>query len=643
MSRYLTAIALLLVAAGCSGLTQHRADRTALPQGVFGLPAPSELRTASYVQGKRSASGDQYESALPSSHIQVSGTSLQFAAASGPAAAADLAFAMYELDGMGYSGQGLLGIDWAAAPPSNGVWVGLANWTDNRWDWMLTPPTEETDLGAYADYVDVVSGHILITVLSTLPQSLTLDNVHFGTPGLEPPTNVVATDGDFPDHVGISWDAPAAGPAPVGYSVWRSDLQNGVYSLVGNAMGVTTYDDPTAVLDTFYWYKVRSTKTGESDSAFSGENDGFATAGGFGWTITTAALLSGQDPQQLSLGLVNGHPAMAWGRTSAGIPVSYRHAEDAAGAVWSDPVVNLDANSQEPNVGFFNNVPAVSAAGTAAGPDLKFRHGSDADGNNAWGGWSVAFDAQSQHVVSDPDLLDIGSRPAIAFRYADFQNFTGTQLCYIRASDNGGDTWPANRIIVDSGERAWNPQMILLANGNPAIIYSETDNQGSDPADILFVHATDSVGSAWSPPAKIYDLAGANDLPQMQVIVANGNPAAVFEDPASGGLLYKRATSADGSTWPVAPLVVAAAGDFYDGATTVNGKPAVAYITDGGSDVMYREANDNDGSSWKQAVLIEDYPGGAGIVTMKAFGTPEEHACMAFRVDGSQIRFARKN
>ena len=48
------------------------------------------------------------------------------------------------------------------------------------------------------------------------------------------------------------------------------------------------------------------------------------------------------------------------------------------------------------------------------------------------------------------------------------------------------------------------------------------------------------------------------------------------------------------------------------------------------------------------AEIAHDVIAGVGLLqrgapdTMKAFGAPE-HACMAFRVNGSQIRFARNN
>jgi hypothetical protein len=231
--------------------------------------------------------------------------------------------------------------------------------------------------------------------------------------------------------------------------------------------------------------------------------------------------------------------------------------------------------------------------------------------------------------------------------YSDFLNSTGTELCFIRASDSAGNTWPANRVVVDNGARAWNPKLVLLASGNPAILYSENDNPppGSVPSRVLFTHATNTSGSSWSVPVKLFDCANVGTLPQLQVVIANGVPAVFIHDTGEGNdLYYKRANDADGAAWPLGATKLADDVDFYDGACTVNGKPAAAFVAGAGmTDLKYLEALDTSGNSWLPAALIESVPSGISLPTMHAFGSPTEHACIAYSVDGLEIRYARKN
>jgi hypothetical protein len=172
-------------------------------------------------------------------------------------------------------------------------------------------------------------------------------------------------------------------------------------------------------------------------------------------------------------------------------------------------------------------------------------------------------------------------------------------------------------------------------------MFSETDNMGSTPARIMYSRATNDNGSAWAPAIKIYDLTSSSALPQIQIIIANGNPAAFIHD-ESGHLYYKRANNADGSDWPLGATKREDSVDFYDGACTINGLPAYAFV-DNGTDLKYAQALDTSGNSWLPAALIESVPGGLGLPTMEAFGSPTEYAAVAYTVDGVEVRYARKN
>lgn len=91
--------------------------------------------------------------------------------------------------------------------------------------------------------------------------------------GLMPPTNVKATDGTLVEQVDVTWDAPATGPVPDKYYIYRADAANGAFVKVGEAAG-TSYSDKVTKSHT-YWYKLKSVKNDFNFSAFSATDSGY--------------------------------------------------------------------------------------------------------------------------------------------------------------------------------------------------------------------------------------------------------------------------------------------------------------------------------------------------------------------------------
>jgi hypothetical protein len=100
----------------------------------------------------------------------------------------------------------------------------------------------------------------------------------------EPPTNVQASDTTFVDSIQISWDAPASGPAPDGYNIYRSDTETGAYVAIDTAPS-SPYDDSAVPDYGTYWYKV-SSYNAEGESALAGPDSGQVADAGLTWTHT---------------------------------------------------------------------------------------------------------------------------------------------------------------------------------------------------------------------------------------------------------------------------------------------------------------------------------------------------------------------
>jgi C1A family cysteine protease/fibronectin type 3 domain-containing protein len=91
-----------------------------------------------------------------------------------------------------------------------------------------------------------------------------------GNAGLNAPTNMGASDGNYNDRIRVYWDAaPGAGY----YQVYRSTSANGTYTLAGNT-AATHFDDFVGDTATYY-YKVRSGVTNVGYSAFVGPDSGY--------------------------------------------------------------------------------------------------------------------------------------------------------------------------------------------------------------------------------------------------------------------------------------------------------------------------------------------------------------------------------
>lgn len=644
----------LLVLAGCASAARQSAGSASGSGNPSlappALPAPSALpHRTSLTPGLRYLNGADYELALPSSRVTVVDTTLSFSAQEPAQSLSDYAFALYGLDLSVYSGSSLLGLDWQGGSAGAGSWVGLANWGGDRWDWQTAPATAETDIGAYTDYVRPGDGAMYIAILTSTAQANVLSRVYFGTPPLEAPQNLLASDGDYTDKVALSWEAPAGGPLPDSYTVQRSDTQGGPYADLGSSASLG-YDDLTAVPGLGYWYQVISTKAGEAPSPPSNEDSGYSTLPLPGWTVTLASTVGPtQDPIFISLALDAGNPAIVYNRNSASYGVYFVRAQDAVGSSWASTQDLALPNAKEPSLGFFGGVPVISYTDGFGDTDIFLRQALNVDGT-AWGLPITVDDLSGAHPLTDSDLADVGGRPAVAFKHSDFQDNTGTELCFLRSNDDLGNSWPPDRSIPDASGVAWNPQLGVLAGDLAAIAYGLSDKDFITAAQVKFVRATDPTGIAWAAPVPVADLSDTNVIPQVQLVLAEGNPAVFYYDYNAGGgtLYYKRANDALGTDWPTDPLTLRTGVTFYDGATLVNGHPAVAFLEVGDTQLSYREAANNSGSAWLPAELVETDLRGLGAPTMQAFGLPQ-HPCIAYRANRidldnpGEVRFARRN
>jgi fibronectin type 3 domain-containing protein len=68
------------------------------------------------------------------------------------------------------------------------------------------------------------------------------------------PTGISASDGDYPDHILVSWNAARGAQR---YEVLRAESEDGEYAKIGEST-TTTFSDTEAQGNRLYWYRVRA-------------------------------------------------------------------------------------------------------------------------------------------------------------------------------------------------------------------------------------------------------------------------------------------------------------------------------------------------------------------------------------------------
>jgi hypothetical protein len=110
------------------------------PQLTGMLPAPATLHRVSDVTGVVRW-GREFEPGLPHNLTQAMGDSVKFSPAyiNGASPLTDLAYAIYSFDLQDFSGPQQVQCTWDFQADFNDAWLGLANFSHNRWDWFRVP------------------------------------------------------------------------------------------------------------------------------------------------------------------------------------------------------------------------------------------------------------------------------------------------------------------------------------------------------------------------------------------------------------------------------------------------------------------------------------------------------------------------
>lgn len=174
----------LLALTGCGGKSAapHPAS---LPAAA--LPSPADLplapaaRAAAYSEADLTEPGSGFDSTLPSANVAPNAALADFSPDFGPGSPlGDSAYAIYRFSLVGYDRNPAIGQEWSPPPPEGQLWLGLSDWTQNRWKWQNADPASPLELPALAPYIRA-DGTLLVAVLVLGDQPCTLDSLRIGS------------------------------------------------------------------------------------------------------------------------------------------------------------------------------------------------------------------------------------------------------------------------------------------------------------------------------------------------------------------------------------------------------------------------------------------------------------------------------
>jgi outer membrane protein assembly factor BamB/fibronectin type 3 domain-containing protein len=394
---------------------------------------------------------------------------------------------------------------------------------------------------------------------------------------LSAPTGVSASDGTYTDKVQVSWNGVVGAEI---YIVYRANSSGGTYEQISTDFA-SPFDDTGATPGSTYWYKVQAHCT-LGDSALSAYDSGYRGTGGGGtWQTPVTVKWNGDVGEHCSLALVSGTPAITYYENG---DIKFTRSSTPYGLSETDWSTSM----------FVDEHPWVAPAGPLLVVDgypavlnkedeLHYIRASNATGSS----WDAYIIVDSVAYVTDTmDIKIAAGNPSILFN-----DWSQGKLFFIRATDSHGNTW-GQKVSLDSGATG----VLENAGGYPCVAYVVSSG-------LKFIRALDIYGQTWVSPILLDS--GASAYSEVGMIIAAGNPAVIY---TKDQCYFRRANNAAGTDWPGSSISLGFDPLYDVSVAVIAGKPAVAWcVREDYPDyqLWYKAALTADGSSWGEAERID--------------------------------------
>ena len=322
-----------------------------------------------------------------------------------------------------------------------------------------------------------------------------------------------------------------------------------------------------------------------------------------------------------NLAVIEGHPAIAYWQN---YNLMYVRATDPLGSSWGEPVtVALQGDNFCNSLAVVNGRPAIAYYRRLDPPMLQYVRAEDAYGSV----WGAPVELAEAWVGTGEDwgldLIVVDGRPAIAYESEHFG------VSYTRALDADGANWGTAQELSQIVGNASNNCAMVVAGGRPAICYWDDYWQY-----LRWLRAEDESGSSWGTPITIRQFPSPTSG-RIYLAEISGHPAisCCWAVNDTGGLIYQRASDADGTTWED-PVMVDSWPEHGGWPTlvTVNGRPAISYVEllEGKYTLMYITAADAEGTNWRAPLVVECPPPGNGGPTYSSLAEVSGHPAISY-------------
>ncbi len=474
-----------------------------------------------------------------------------------------------------------------------------------------------------------------------------------GYRGLPAPAAVSATDGDYSDHVTITWTAVAGAAS---YNIYRTNTSNLIGSVVtGNPLTLNDYDSPFSVY-TYFVYPVGS----GGESALYGSDTGYAGTG----LITDLAASDGTFASRIRLtwSKVSGateyrifrsaSPGAATQIATVGDVDLYDDTDSAlvsetlyyyriraynSGTSQLSGYSNEDTGYRSDNnwlapyavdgsvLSSFLYTDMATVAGLpvisywdASNPSLEFaRATTGLPGSGDWTHHTVDSSGAAAIGKNGTSIAAVNGRPAIAYC-----NDTAGTLKYAYASSaTPGSTLDWTVMTLEAGSVGNYPALAVIA-GKPAIVYHA---QGPNQLKFIMANVAAPASAAdWSAPYTLDTESGAGEY-GTALIELGGKPAAAYHVSGSGKLKFARAGVAaptGAASWTLYTVESGGLGQ-WPALGIAGGNPVIAYVDNTDLELRYAYAGNSEGSSWT-ATLVDGFnrTGAFGLSIVTYGGLP---------------------